>query len=126
MTVVPVPGNIEEGYNITLICGIPKGSPPISFRFYASNHTPIHNTTVQSNSSSFVLSTVNRENSGNYYCDASNNAGMSRMSNIVTVEGELHLSSAYRVSFVFSVSKFPIKSQPFASSGFSSNQKSIL
>ncbi|XP_048054063.1 platelet endothelial cell adhesion molecule isoform X2 [Megalobrama amblycephala] len=89
MTVVPVPGNIEEGDNITLICGIPKGSPPISFRFYASNHTPIHNTTVQSNSSSFVLSTVNRENSGNYYCDASNNAGMSRMSNIVTVEVSL-------------------------------------
>ncbi|XP_051754053.1 platelet endothelial cell adhesion molecule isoform X3 [Ctenopharyngodon idella] len=85
LTVVPVPGNIEEGYNITLICGIPKGSPPISFMFYASNPTPIHNTTVQSNSSSFVLSTVNREKSGNYYCTASNMAGMS-MSNIVTVE----------------------------------------
>lgn len=120
LTVVPVPGNIEEGDDITLICGIPKGSPPISFRFYASSHTPIHTTTVQSNSSSFVLNTVNRENSGNYYCDASNMEDKPS-SNIVTVEGEFHLSSAYKVSFVFSVSKFPIKSQPFASR-FLSNQ----
>lgn len=107
LTVLPVPENIEEGNDVTLICGIPKGSPPISFRFYESqsNHTAIHTTTVQSNSSSFVLSTVKRKNSGNYYCEAFNKANMSSRSDIVKVEGERYLSSAYRVSFVLSVSK---------------------
>lgn len=95
LTVLPVPENIEEGNDVTLICGIPKGSPPISFRFYGSNHTAIHTTTVQSNSSSFVLSTVKRKNSGNYYCEAFNTADMSSRSDIVKVEGERYLSSAY-------------------------------
>ncbi|XDV35979.1 hypothetical protein PO909_005835 [Leuciscus waleckii] len=89
LTVLPVPENIEEGNDVTLICGIPKGSPPISFRFYGSNHTAIHTTTVQSNSSSFVLSTVKRKNSGNYYCEAFNMADMSSRSDIVKVEVSL-------------------------------------
>ncbi|XP_077055103.1 platelet endothelial cell adhesion molecule isoform X4 [Siphateles boraxobius] len=89
LTVLPVPENIEEGNDVTLICGITKGSPPISFRFYGSNHTAIHTTTVQSNSSSFVLSTVKRKNSGNYYCEAFNTAGMSSRSDIVKVEVSL-------------------------------------
>ncbi|XP_056102126.1 platelet endothelial cell adhesion molecule isoform X2 [Rhinichthys klamathensis goyatoka] len=89
LTVLPVPENIEEGNDVTLICGIAKGSPPISFRFYGSDHTAIHTTTVQSNSSSFVLSRVKRKNSGNYYCEAFNTADMSSRSDIVKVEVSL-------------------------------------
>ncbi|KAK7144587.1 hypothetical protein R3I94_010872 [Phoxinus phoxinus] len=89
LTVLPVPENIEEGNNVTLICGVAKGSPPIRFRFYGSNHTAIHTTTVESNSSSFVLSTVKRKNSGNYYCEAFNMADMSSRSDIVKVEVSL-------------------------------------
>ncbi|XP_067315567.1 platelet endothelial cell adhesion molecule isoform X3 [Pseudorasbora parva] len=89
LTVLPVPENIEEGHDVTLICGISKGSPPINFTFYDNNHTPINTTTVQSNSSSFVLSTVNREKNGNYYCKASNVAGMLSKSVTVTIKVSL-------------------------------------
>ncbi|XP_050968140.1 platelet endothelial cell adhesion molecule [Labeo rohita] len=37
LTVIPVPGNIEEGSVLTLICSIPRGSPPISFWFYGGS-----------------------------------------------------------------------------------------
>ncbi|XP_058635968.1 platelet endothelial cell adhesion molecule isoform X6 [Onychostoma macrolepis] len=47
LMVIPVPGNIEEGSDVTLICNIPKGSPPISFRFYGGSGTEIYRTTVQ-------------------------------------------------------------------------------
>ncbi|XP_051996677.1 platelet endothelial cell adhesion molecule isoform X3 [Xyrauchen texanus] len=86
LTVLPVPGNIEEGQDLTLICGIPKGSPPISFTFYRSIHTLLHNITVQSNSSSYVLTAVTRQDSGSYYCRALNSAEEASMSDPITVE----------------------------------------
>uniref|UniRef100_A0A671PZE2 Si:dkey-237i9.8 n=1 Tax=Sinocyclocheilus anshuiensis TaxID=1608454 RepID=A0A671PZE2_9TELE len=89
LTVLPVPGNIEEGSDVTLICGIPKGSPPISFSFYGGSGTAIYNTTVQSNSSLYNLNAVKRNHSGNYYCEANNQADVSIKSDIVTVEVSL-------------------------------------
>ncbi|XP_051568007.1 platelet endothelial cell adhesion molecule isoform X3 [Myxocyprinus asiaticus] len=89
LTVIPVPGNTEEGQDLTLICGIPKGSPPISFTFYRSTHTQLHNTTVQSNSSSYVLTAVTRQDSGSYYCRALNSAEEASMSDPITVEVSL-------------------------------------
>ncbi|XP_068078052.1 platelet endothelial cell adhesion molecule isoform X4 [Danio rerio] len=88
-TVIPIPGNIEEGEDVTLICGIPKGSPPINFSFYGNSHTPINTTTVQSNSSSFVLSAVSRQKSGNYYCEAFNLANKLSKSDIISIEVSL-------------------------------------
>ncbi|KAK2889082.1 hypothetical protein Q8A67_014457 [Cirrhinus molitorella] len=88
LTVIPVPGNIEEGSVVTLICSIPKGSPPISFWFYEGSGTAIYNTTVQANSSSYNL-TVKRQHSGNYFCEANNQANVLIKSNIVTVEVSL-------------------------------------
>uniref|UniRef100_A0A673JZ69 Si:dkey-237i9.8 n=1 Tax=Sinocyclocheilus rhinocerous TaxID=307959 RepID=A0A673JZ69_9TELE len=89
LTVLPVPGNIEEGSDVTLICGIPKGSPPISFSFYGGSGTAIYNTTVQSNSSLYNLNAVKRNHSGNYYCEANNQADVLIKSDIVTVEVSL-------------------------------------
>ncbi|XP_073708083.1 platelet endothelial cell adhesion molecule [Garra rufa] len=89
LTVIPVPGNIEEGNVVTLICGIPGGSPPISFWFYGSSGTAIYNTTVQTNSSSYNLSPVKRQHSGDYFCEANNQANVLIKSNIVTVEVSL-------------------------------------
>ncbi|XP_058635965.1 platelet endothelial cell adhesion molecule isoform X3 [Onychostoma macrolepis] len=86
LMVIPVPGNIEEGSDVTLICNIPKGSPPISFRFYGGSGTEIYRTTVQSNSSSYDLSAVKRQHSGNYYCEANNQADALIKSDTVTVE----------------------------------------
>ncbi|KAF4112107.1 platelet endothelial cell adhesion molecule isoform X1 [Onychostoma macrolepis] len=89
LMVIPVPGNIEEGSDVTLICNIPKGSPPISFRFYGGSGTEIYRTTVQSNSSSYDLSAVKRQHSGNYYCEANNQADALIKSDTVTVEVSL-------------------------------------
>lgn len=94
LTVIPVPGNIEEGSDVTLICNIAKGSPPITFSFYGGSGTKIYHTTVQSNSSSYGLSAVKRQHSGNYYCEANNQADALMRSDTVTVEGELYLSLA--------------------------------
>ncbi len=91
LTVIPVPGNIEEGSDVILICNIPKGSPPISFSFYGGTGTEIYRTTVQMNSSSYNVSAVKRQHSGNYYCEANNQADALIKSDTVTVEGELYL-----------------------------------
>ncbi|TRY56334.1 hypothetical protein DNTS_034952 [Danionella cerebrum] len=89
LTVIPVPGNIEEGQDVTLICGIPKGSPPVIFKFYGSSRALINSTTVRTNSSSFVLSAVSRENSGNFYCEANNQANILSKSDIIIIEVSL-------------------------------------
>ncbi|XP_042581612.1 platelet endothelial cell adhesion molecule isoform X2 [Cyprinus carpio] len=89
LTVIPVPGNIEEGSDVTLICNIAKGSPPITFSFYGGSGTKIYHTTVQSNSSSYGLSAVKRQHSGNYYCEANNQADALMRSDTVTVEVSL-------------------------------------
>ncbi|XP_057183072.1 platelet endothelial cell adhesion molecule isoform X2 [Triplophysa rosa] len=84
LTVLPVPGNIKEGDNITLICGIPKGSPPISFRFYNSSNSHLHTATVTSNLSAYILTEVNRQHSGTYYCEAFNQAEETSQSDPIT------------------------------------------
>ncbi len=96
LTVIPVPGNIEEGSDVILICNIPKGSPPITFSFYGGTGTEIYRTTVQMNSSSYNVSAVKRQHSGNYYCEANNQADALIKSDTVTVEGELYLYLANR------------------------------
>ncbi|XP_043098140.1 platelet endothelial cell adhesion molecule isoform X3 [Puntigrus tetrazona] len=89
LTVIPVPGNIEEGSDVTLICNIQKGSPPINFTFYEGSGTEIHNTIVQSNSASYDLTSVKRHHSGNYYCEANNRANTLIKSDTITVEVSL-------------------------------------
>ncbi|XP_026119205.1 platelet endothelial cell adhesion molecule isoform X2 [Carassius auratus] len=89
LTIIPVPENIEEGSDVTLICNIAKGSPPINFSFYGGSGTEIYSTTVQSNSSSYVLSAVKRQQSGNYYCEANNQAQSLIKSDTVSVEVSL-------------------------------------
>ncbi|XP_056588053.1 platelet endothelial cell adhesion molecule isoform X3 [Triplophysa dalaica] len=89
LTVLPVPGDIKEGDNVTLICGIPKGSPPISFRFYNSSSSHLHTATVSSNSFAYTLTEVNRQHSGTYYCEAFNQAQETSQSDSITFKVSL-------------------------------------
>ncbi|KAI4879464.1 hypothetical protein NFI96_014534 [Prochilodus magdalenae] len=83
LTVLPTPGEVTEGENVTLICSISRGTPPVSFIWYHVDRL-LKSNTVSANFSTHTLQTVSSENSGSYYCEAVNNGNERDQSNRVT------------------------------------------
>ncbi|XP_062401411.1 platelet endothelial cell adhesion molecule isoform X3 [Sardina pilchardus] len=77
LTTLPVPHNVEEGSELTLICNVASGTPPITFKWFSSeSNKHLDTKTVNSNSSYFVIPWMERMNSGEYYCRAMNAANV--------------------------------------------------
>ncbi|XP_048104626.1 platelet endothelial cell adhesion molecule isoform X2 [Alosa alosa] len=75
LTTLPVPHNVEEGQELTLICNVPSGTPPITFKWFSSgSKTVLHTKTVNANSSHHVIPQMEKTDSGEYYCHALNAA----------------------------------------------------
>ncbi|XP_031419880.1 platelet endothelial cell adhesion molecule isoform X2 [Clupea harengus] len=77
LTTLPVPDNVEEGSELILICNVPSGTPPITFKWYwdsSSSKAHLHTSTVNANSSYHTIQWMERMDSGEYFCEAVNPA----------------------------------------------------
>lgn len=75
LTTLPIPENVEEGSELYLICNVPSGTPPVTFKWYSSGgKVHLNSATVNNNSSHLVISRVERMDSGDYHCEALNPA----------------------------------------------------
>ncbi|XP_018616973.1 platelet endothelial cell adhesion molecule-like isoform X2 [Scleropages formosus] len=103
-----VPPDIVEGNNLTLVCRIDSGSPPVTFEWYLQgSKMPLSTNTVEARSSKLLqespawdlrdfqplyaehqVKKVKMEDAGDYYCRALNDAG-DATSSFVNVKVEL-------------------------------------
>ncbi|XP_077069995.1 platelet endothelial cell adhesion molecule isoform X2 [Siphateles boraxobius] len=62
---------VTEGSDLTLICRVQKGTYPIIFTWY-HNRLPLPTQTVRSLEGSHIIKAIERDQRGDYYCEASN------------------------------------------------------
>ncbi|KAL2087139.1 hypothetical protein ACEWY4_018198 [Coilia grayii] len=75
LTTLPVPENVEEGKELILICNVPSGTPPITFKWFSTGSKPhLHTGTVNTSYSNHTMQWMEIKDSAEYYCEASNAA----------------------------------------------------
>uniref|UniRef100_A0A8C5WLK8 Platelet endothelial cell adhesion molecule n=1 Tax=Leptobrachium leishanense TaxID=445787 RepID=A0A8C5WLK8_9ANUR len=111
LVTIPALGTVEEGSELLLLCSVGGGSFPIDFHFYlkkAGARRLLHITRIDSNYTSYVIPSFNKEEDGGYYCTASNMAGQQLSSEPVTMKAVLAtwkkgILSAFIVFIIFAV-----------------------
>lgn len=86
-----VPMNVEiiEDDEVTFLCFVTEGTPPVSFKWYRDqNQSPLSTDTVRTNYSMYTLQPVQSIHSGWYHCGALNEAGKEEVSNRILVTGQ--------------------------------------
>ncbi|KAI3360016.1 hypothetical protein L3Q82_014347 [Scortum barcoo] len=82
----PSADGISEGQDVTLICSVQRGTPPITFMWY---HNGTERALASQNSKkqegSYKISNVRGEHRGPYYCEGRNTANESKRSDIVMI-----------------------------------------
>ncbi|XDV13930.1 hypothetical protein PO909_002228 [Leuciscus waleckii] len=68
---VPQDITVTEGSNLTLTCRVQKGTYPIIFTWY-HNRLPLPTQEVRSLEGSHIIKAIERDQRGDYYCEASN------------------------------------------------------
>ncbi|XP_039509987.1 platelet endothelial cell adhesion molecule isoform X5 [Pimephales promelas] len=62
---------VTEGSDLTLTCRVQKGTYPIIFTWY-HNRLPLPSQKVRSLEGQYIIKTIERDQRGDYYCEASN------------------------------------------------------
>uniref|UniRef100_A0A672F8T2 Platelet endothelial cell adhesion molecule n=1 Tax=Salarias fasciatus TaxID=181472 RepID=A0A672F8T2_SALFA len=86
LTVYPSAGDISEGLDMTLVCSVQKGSPPINFTWYRRDETgALDSKTSNKLQGSFSIHNVQGTDGGEYYCVGTNQAQQTRQSPAVMI-----------------------------------------
>ncbi|XP_015212093.1 platelet endothelial cell adhesion molecule-like isoform X1 [Lepisosteus oculatus] len=81
--------NIVEGTNTSLSCAVQSGTPPITFKWYQTgNRKPLH-TNFSTNNVGIYTFRASRDQSGTYYCTATNRALETKYSNQTAISVNL-------------------------------------
>lgn len=90
LTLFPDAAHVSEGQDLTLLCKVRRGTPPITFTWYsaARPQSPLAFQTRTDNQGSYTIAGVGGAHSGGYYCEGSNVAGDVKKSSTVVVGSE--------------------------------------
>ncbi|TDH02724.1 hypothetical protein EPR50_G00155680 [Perca flavescens] len=81
LTMLHGTGDVSEGQDLTLVCSVQRGTPPITFTWY---HTETEGALATQTSmkleGSYNISNVRREHRGDYYCLSTNQANETKQS----------------------------------------------
>lgn len=81
--------DITEDDEVSFLCFVTKGTPPISFKWYQDqSHSPLYTVKVMSNFSVYSLPSVKNVHGGRYHCEALNGAGKLEVSDQILVTGK--------------------------------------
>ncbi|XP_034749204.1 platelet endothelial cell adhesion molecule isoform X1 [Etheostoma cragini] len=79
-------GDVSEGQDLTLVCSVQRGTPPITFTWY---HTETEGALATKTSmkleGSYSISNVRKEHRGGYYCLSTNQADEAKQSHTVMI-----------------------------------------
>lgn len=93
LTTEPRMEDISEGYNMTLVCSVQRGSFPINFTWYSLGKGFLDSKTSRKLKESHSISNVKGDHAGGYYCECTNPAAEPKQSAIIIIGG---------VCFIFS------------------------
>ncbi|KAM9843991.1 platelet endothelial cell adhesion molecule [Aulostomus maculatus] len=86
MTMHPSTGDVSEGEDLTLVCFVHSGTPPISFTWYRSEkEEELFSQNSDNLKGSFSIDNVRGKHRGSYYCVSTNQANETKRSNTVVV-----------------------------------------
>lgn len=85
LTTIPRIGDISEGYNMSLVCSVQRGSPPINFTWYSETKGFLHSQTSSKPKESYSMGNVRGEHGGGYYCVSTNPAGETHWSATIKI-----------------------------------------
>lgn len=86
LTTVPNFDDISEGQDVTLYCSVLKGTPPITFTWYhTETKEPLTSQISTKLKAPHVISKVQGEHRGGYYCESNNQANESKQSGTVRI-----------------------------------------
>ncbi|TRY74217.1 hypothetical protein DNTS_001649, partial [Danionella cerebrum] len=84
---------VTEGSDLVLICKVQHGSNPITFTWYHNKiPLPLSRQEIQSSVGRHVVHAIQRDQRGDYYCEASNYAAETKRSYAARVGGLVNLS----------------------------------
>lgn len=102
LRVLPGAGDVSEGQDVTLVCSVARGTPPISFAwFHTETEGALFSQTSEELKGSFSISNVRGEQRGQYYCVGNNPANATKRSLIVTIGGVPHLQLRAEMTVMF-------------------------
>uniref|UniRef100_A0A8C2Z0B1 Platelet endothelial cell adhesion molecule n=1 Tax=Cyclopterus lumpus TaxID=8103 RepID=A0A8C2Z0B1_CYCLU len=86
LMVLPGAGDVSEGQDVTLVCSVVRGTPPISFSwFHTETEGALFSQTSEKLKGSYSISNVRGEQRGQYYCVGNNPANATKQSLIITI-----------------------------------------
>ncbi|CAN9505750.1 unnamed protein product [Ophioblennius macclurei] len=86
LSIYPGAGDISEGQNMTLVCSVQKGSPPINFTWYHRETNRVLDSQMSKKlQGSVSIHNVRGEDGGEYYCVGTNQAKEARRSPPVVI-----------------------------------------
>ncbi|XP_068435497.1 platelet endothelial cell adhesion molecule isoform X2 [Clinocottus analis] len=81
-----LPGDVSEGQDVTLVCSVARGTPPVRFTwFHAEREGALFSHTSKDLKGSYSISNVRGEHTGQYYCVGNNPANATMRSLTVTI-----------------------------------------
>uniref|UniRef100_A0A3B5A0Z5 Platelet endothelial cell adhesion molecule n=1 Tax=Stegastes partitus TaxID=144197 RepID=A0A3B5A0Z5_9TELE len=86
LDILPSIGGVTEGHNMTLVCSVKSGSPPINFTWYHIETARVLATRMSSTRQEcHSIGSVTGKDGGTYYCVSTNVANETKRSRPVTV-----------------------------------------
>lgn len=86
---VPEHDGIIENNEVSLLCAVQSGTPPITFKWYrVGNLTALHTVTNSAAHDKYVIPSASGVHSGGYYCEALNGAGNMEVSRHIILTGQ--------------------------------------
>lgn len=100
----PSVGDVSEGQDVTLVCSVQRGTPPVSFTWYHNEREDaLLSKTSQTLEGSYTISNVRGEDRGGYYCVSTNPANETKQSHPVMIGGVFYLQLTAQIGFFMSV-----------------------
>lgn len=88
LRILPNMGDVTEGQDVTLVCSVQRGTPPILFTWHHTKEEGVLGSRSSDNpEASFRIPNVGAEQQGAYYCVSTNPAGEVKQSQRVTMAG---------------------------------------
>uniref|UniRef100_A0A3Q3KFN3 Platelet endothelial cell adhesion molecule n=1 Tax=Monopterus albus TaxID=43700 RepID=A0A3Q3KFN3_MONAL len=84
LAILPSMTGISEGQNVTLVCSVQRGTPPISFSWHNMEGV-LTSVTSEKLQESLNLGSVRQEHAGGYYCVSTNPANETKQSHTVVI-----------------------------------------
>ncbi|XP_051244694.1 platelet endothelial cell adhesion molecule isoform X2 [Dicentrarchus labrax] len=82
----PVLRDVSDGQDVNLVCSVQKGTPPITFTWYHTKKAgALDFQTTKKLEGSYRISHVKGEHKGEYYCESTNLANKTKMSDTISI-----------------------------------------